>query len=60
LGFFLEATTMKTKLILMAMTLVLCAGIADSQQISGTQTRDGFDYSIKISADDLRDTPHFV
>src|SRR4030095_6846045 len=48
---------MKTRLILLSIALGSCCGIAQSQQISGTQMRDGFDYSIKVSDDDLRATP---
>lgn len=48
---------MKIRLIILSIALLSCSGIARSQQISQTQTRNGFDYSIQVSDDDLRDAP---
>jgi hypothetical protein len=48
---------MKFRLMLLSIALLSWSGIARSQQISGTQTRNGYDYSIKVSDEDLRDTP---
>ena len=48
---------MNFRLILLSFALLSCSVIARGQQISGTQTRSGFDYSIKVSDEDLRDTP---
>ena len=48
---------MKFSLILLSIALLSCSGTVQSQQISETQTRNGYDYKIKVSDVDLRDTP---
>lgn len=48
---------MRFRLALLSIALLCCSQDARSQQISGTQTHNGYDYSIKVSDEDLAGTP---
>ena|SRR5258708_21389875 len=48
---------MKFRLIILSVALLSTYATVRSQQINQTQTRDGYDYSITVSNENLRSTP---